>query len=56
MWKLKDSIGMKSQLCRFAALENLNDKVNINRACESTAENIEMSAKERLREAYAILS
>jgi hypothetical protein len=41
---------------RFAALENLDDKVDINRACESIAENIEISAKESLRNTYVILS
>jgi hypothetical protein len=41
---------------RFAALENLNDKVDINKACESIRENIEISAKECLRQDYVILS
>ena len=30
---------------RFAALQNLNDSEDINRACENTEENIRMSAK-----------
>jgi hypothetical protein len=41
---------------RFAALENLNDKVDINRAWESIRKNIETSAKECLGYAYVILS
>lgn len=41
---------------RFAALENWNVKVRINRAYEYIRENIETSAKECLRQAYVILS
>jgi hypothetical protein len=41
---------------RSAALENWNDKVDINRACEIIRENIQTSAKECLRQVYVILS
>jgi uncharacterized FlaG/YvyC family protein len=35
-------------LNRFAALENLNDSEDINRACKNAEENIRMSAKDSL--------
>jgi hypothetical protein len=34
---------------RFAALEDLNNEMDINRAWETTRENIKISAKESLR-------
>jgi hypothetical protein len=34
---------------RFAALENLDESLNINSVCQSIEENIKTSAKENLR-------
>jgi hypothetical protein len=46
-WKLGNSIRLKSETV-FAALENMNDSENINRAWENMKENIKISAKESL--------
>jgi hypothetical protein len=46
-WGLGNSITLRSQN-RFAALENLNDSTNINRAWQNIKENIQTSAKECL--------
>jgi hypothetical protein len=39
---------LKSQIRRFAGLENLDAEVDINRAWKTTKENIKISAKESL--------
>jgi hypothetical protein len=46
-WWFINSITLRSQN-RFAALENLNDSKNINRAWQNIKENIQTSAKESL--------
>jgi len=46
-WRLGNSIRLKFSY-RFAALENLSDSQDINRAWENIKENIKTSAKESL--------
>jgi hypothetical protein len=50
--KLNEANGKEQYLVeisnRFAALENVDVKVDINTACETTRENIKISAKESL--------